>query len=328
MSGRASPLGVVMRRLLARYPRLADLLARMRGITGFVSVLGDDPRVDVFRRSHHIERVVWLAVRQCERMPQIDRDEALLIALSHDVNRLPFAHNLEKRLGFDQAENLESYLEARGVVLPNGTVTAMKKTIAKDLSGPPAAQLAYSADAVCGLVEDPLLAVTTLGVPLSDIPRDVAEALCLPVDDDGFRQRLAALTRLFHFDPASYTGAFDRLVMEQSAAFLARHGVRDGELFVERPEFPEIRTVLKDEFLRRQVFPVNNERVSQGGRLAREVGLPLIDALRSEGRDPIDALLDMTDQEALAAADERGLIERPSDYHPQLPSPPTGLGKG
>jgi hypothetical protein len=101
--------------------------------------------------------------------------------------------------------------------------------------------------------------------------------------------------------------------------FLERHN-EGGRLFIELPAFPSVRHIVKEEFLRRMIFPLNNEQVSHAHRLAADVGVPLIAALRRDGLDPTAALQEMTDQTALDAAVERGLIQDATPYMPLLPS--------
>ena len=80
-----------------------------------------------------------------------------------------------------------------------------------------------------------------------------------------------------------------------------------------------MRRTIKEEFLRRTLFPLNNEQVSQGHRLAVEVALPFIDSLRAEGSDFIATLQAMTDQDVLDAALCRGLVHDAGTYFPRLP---------
>jgi hypothetical protein len=66
------------KKLLKKYPELLSPLRRLEGITGFVSILGDDPRVQVFRRSYHVHRVVWFTDWLCQKFPDADREQAIL----------------------------------------------------------------------------------------------------------------------------------------------------------------------------------------------------------------------------------------------------------
>lgn len=53
--------------------------------------------------------------------------------------------------------------------------------------------------------------------------------------------------------------------------------------------------------------------------MANEVGIPFMDALRDEGRDPIAELLYMTDTDLLIASFDRGLINSLESYYPRFP---------
>lgn len=145
--------------------------------------------------------------------------------------------------------------------------------------------MAYAADAAGGFIEDPLLAIITLNVPPSFIPRSVMERLGLDFNSPELRERIAELTNLFHTNPSYFVPPFNQLVFEVAVTFLRRYNCRD-RLFVEMPDFANMRHALKEDFLKIHVFPINNEAVSQGSRLATEVGLPLMEAYRAEGRDP------------------------------------------
>ncbi len=233
------------------------------------------------------------------------------------MNRLPFAHNLEKAVGFDQSENLPAFLARHGINLPGAVMIGLQQMLNKGTRGQVEARLVYAADSVTGFIEDPLLAVSTLGVPLTAIPQGVADHLGLDPESKTLRDRIQHLTHLFHSRPEEYTPLLEETVFSYGTAFLDRHN-HDGQLFVDLPDFHKLRQILKEHFLRRQVFPINNEQVSQGSRLADEVGKPLMKALRREGRDPVEALLEMTDQEALDAAVARGLVDNPASFYPRL----------
>jgi hypothetical protein len=310
-----SPYGID--RLVDRAPSLAPLLERLDGITGFVSVLGEDPRIDVFRRSRHVRRVVRIAASLCDAIPSARRDDVLIAALCHDLNRLPFAHNLEKRIGFDQSASFPGYLAAHGVEFPRELVDDIVGVINKNVRGSETTRLAFAADATAGFVEDPLFAVTTLGVSPSFLPPMVVEHLGLDFSRSPLRERAAELSRRFQEVPAQFTELFDDTVFALAQAFLASHN-RDGKLFVDLPDFESLRQALKEGFLRAHLFPLNNERVSQGSRLATEIGLPVIERLREEGRDPITALLEMTDQQLVAEARRRELIRDVRSFDPRL----------
>ncbi len=299
------------------YPRLCALLDRLEGITGFVSVLGNDPRVEVYRRSHHLNRVSQVTRWLCDQFPMVDRQVALLIAECHDINRLPFAHNLEKAIRFDQAQNLASYLEDHDVYLYPEIVQSMVSMLSKDTNGSPEARLVFAADVVTGFLEDPLLAMSTLGFSLSSIPTDVANKLGL-LSDEALHARINELNYLFHHRPSAFPALLGETVLIYATTFLERYNTGN-QLFIETPIFPSINQELKESFLRAQLFPINNERVSQGKRLSQEVGIPLMASFKADGLDPIKVLLDMTDQQALIAAFERGLIQRFEEYYPCLP---------
>lgn len=304
--------------MLKRHPRLSGYLERLRGITGFVSILGTDPRIQVFNRYHHIMRVARLTSWLCDLFPAIDREASLLVALSHDLNRLPFAHNLEKHIGFDQAENLETYLANHECSLSASVISSAKDTLIRNPLGNAVSRLVHAADSAAGFIEDPLFLLTAFGFRNTFIPKTVTDDLLLDFTDSYFSGEVSELTGLFHEDVSQYVLRFNELVFRLATRFLNRYN-HSNLLFVDTPQFPTLRRKLKNNFLSTHVHPWNNEKISHGTRLANEIGIPFINSLRAEGRDAIAELFDMTDMDLLVASFERGLIDSQECYYPRLP---------
>ena len=297
---------------------LTKHLKRLRGITGLISILGQDSRIHAFNRYDHVMRVACITSWFCDRFKDVDRKAAIIIALSHDINRLPFAHNLEEYIGFDQAANIESYLAKHECSLANLVVLSIKDTLNKNPNGTHLSRLVYAADSVAGFIEDPLLFLTALGFEKTFIPQTVCEELGFDFNDSNFVLEIQDLADLIHEDVSQYVIRFNELVFRLSTRFADMHNDQD-LLFIDKPQFPALREKLKNNFLRSHLHPWNNEKISQGTRLAREVGIPFMDALRAEGRNPIAELLDMTDTDLLIASFERGLINSLESYYPCLP---------
>ena len=143
------------RLLRVRRPKLASALDRLAGLTGFVSVLGPDPRVRVFNRLDHVRRVVGFTAWLCDRRLDLDRDASMLVAWCHDLNRLPFAHNLEKLIAFDQAADFPHFVRRSGLDLSIATINATVGVICKDgTHHSPIVRVVYAADAVAGFIEN------------------------------------------------------------------------------------------------------------------------------------------------------------------------------
>lgn len=195
--------------ILTQNHGLTKHLERLRGVTGLISILGPDPRVHAFNRYDHVMRVARLTSWFCDRFGSVDRKTALIIALSHDLNRLPFAHNLEKHIGFDQAANIESYLANHECSLTSLVVLSIKDTLYKNLKGNRLSRLVYAADAVAGFIEDPLLFLTALGFEKTLIPQTVCEELGFDFLDPSFVKEIQVLTELIHEDVSQYVIRFN-----------------------------------------------------------------------------------------------------------------------
>lgn len=302
--------------LVINNPILIQLFDRLRGITGFISILGDDPRLEVFKRSYHVMRVAKVAEWLCEQNRKYDMNEALFVAYFHDINRLPFAHNLEKQIGFNQANNLEEFFTYFHVDIPKGIIDAIKAALNRDNNGPQAGRLVYAADSVTGFIEDPLLAITTLNVPVQFIPSNVLSFLGFDIDKE-FLGKIIRFKNMFNNNPDEFVTNFNGLIFNYAVSFLNRHGT-NSKLYTELPTFGEMRALLKEHFLRKRVYPINNELVSHGSKLANEVAIPYMQVLAKKGIDPIMRLLQMTDQELLSAAFNENVIDDPSKYYPTL----------
>ncbi|MGD2085589.1 MAG: HD domain-containing protein [Candidatus Aminicenantes bacterium] len=299
-------------------------LQRLAGITGFVSILGNDPRIEVFSRSHHVYRVLAFTAILCDQLDFEDRSRALLIAACHDINRLPFAHNLEKKIDFNQAANLPNFLEKYNIILPEIVIDETMAVISKETNGSPASNLVYAADVVAGFVEDSLFAITTLNLSLNSIPGSVAKLLKIEPGNKFLLNRIKELASLFHNRPDHFTNLFNKTVIQLGTEFLGFYN-HSNQIFIQRPDFEDIRTKIKNDFLKGIVFPINNETVSQGSKLAKEVAIPVMNKIQEQGQDAITILLGMTDQQLLDKALELRLIDKPEQYYPLLPEKPGDL---
>jgi hypothetical protein len=198
-------------------------------------------------------------------------------------------------------------------------VLAIQKVLRKDTKADLSTRIVYAADVVTGFMEDPLLAITTLGLPLDSIPSNIAKELGYNVEQPTFREQVDNLIWLFNNSPESYTASLEEAVFAYGTSFLDSHN-KNGKLFIDDPDFESLRLAIKEDFLRKRVFPINNDRVSHGPHLAIQVGMPLLRKLDSEGKDALRILLNLTDEQALQIAVASDLVHDAKELAPTLPN--------
>jgi hypothetical protein len=311
-------------------------IKRLHGITGFVTTLHGrkDPRPLAFARYFHVQRVVQVAqwlLAQMERAGQApDRTAVLWLAWAHDLNRWPFAHNSEKG-HFDQARDVFRYMS--GIRFPlrqfrdqdeerqwkDRALHDLAGIISKRIYGLSAeGRLVLLADIIAGLVEDPLLAITGLGLSPRLVPEAVREALAMPLEDEDFRRELGLLDRLLSRDRdvKEFVTGFDAVFRRCVRGFAAKHGIGEANPLEER-WFGDLRTSLKEDFLRRVLFPYNNEKIAHGSMLTDELVKPLLGVL---GDRADHTLTEIDETGLLDLAVRHGIIDdgMQSRYYPDL----------
>jgi hypothetical protein len=313
-------------------------IGRLRGITGFVTTLHpqDDPRPLAFARYFHVQRVVrvaewlWSCREKVGTAP--DRTKVLWLAWAHDLNRWPFAHNSERGF-FDQARDVARYVFDSKISFPREQFTrnedeiAWKSGVLQDLEGiiskrihglSAEGRLVLLADIIAGFVEDPLLAITGLDLSPRLIPETVREALALPLDDIGLRDQLGALNRLLYHghDVKEFVLGFDAIFRRRVRIFARKYGLDRADPLEEK-WFGDLRNILKENFLRRVLFPYNNEKVAHGLLLHNELVQPLLNVL---GEHPEIRLTEIDEAGMIELALALGIIESrdQSRYFPDL----------
>lgn len=315
-------------------PAMYRAIKRLRGITGFVTTLHgpDDRRPLAFARYFHVQRVVqvaeWLRSQMGRAAP--DRATVLWLAWAHDLNRWPFAHNSEKG-HFDQARDVFRYMSGIGFPMrrfrDRTEERTWKERALQDLEGivskriyglSKAARLVLLADIVAGFIEDPLLAITGLGLSPHLVPDAVREALAMPLDDEDFRRQLGGLNRLLSrdHDVKEFVTGFDAVFRRCVRRFASRHGIGEADP-LEEAWFGELRSLLKEGFLRRVLFPYNNEKVAHGALLTEELVKPLLGVL---GDETDSTLTEIDEVGLLELAVRHGIIDdgTQSRYFPDL----------
>ncbi|MFC0530621.1 hypothetical protein [Phytohabitans kaempferiae] len=212
--------------------------------------------------------MAWVARRLAERQPGVDVERVVRLCLHHDLNRWPFAHNTE--LGrFDQAGNIrvftKSLVDARLSDEDFADLEGVHHKRIDELS--PEGRIVLGADAITGVVEDPLLLVTGLNVRPDYIPDRVSRVLGFTLRAEPWRGRARRLAKEFHGsgtpDPALFRAEFARLFRDLMATVLERET---------RPErLLDVAASVKTAFVRPHVFPVNNEMVCRSSWMREHV---------------------------------------------------------
>lgn len=300
---------------------------RLRHITGFVTTLyrPDDPRPLAFARYFHVRRVVWvaqwLAAARTISGEQLDLGKIRWLAWVHDLNRWPFAHNSEKGL-FIQAEDMARYVAAVQLEWPAGwsasegryaanrdaLLSELTGVIAKDITNLSAeGRLVLLADILAGFIEDPLLAICGLDLRPSMVPAEIRDLLAMPLDEREFVDSLLELNLLLYRqrDVLVFMRRFDWLFQEMVRRFADRHGIIAGDP-LRHEWFARLRVVLKDDFLKKVVFPFNNEKVAHGSMLRDELVVPLLNALGDSAKEVFTTV---DEAEALRLAIRHGIVD-------------------
>lgn len=296
-----------------------ELLAsaeRAKSVTGFVSILtdGGDERTRVFARYYHLRRVAWIARQLAtEVQPEASTSTLDWYAWGHDLNRWPFAHNSEEG-AFDQAEDIVRFFADEGIPASGDQLKQLSLIVAKERSSlNPAACTVLLADMVTGFLEDPLWLMAALNVSPRIIPKHVADYLCLPLADDSFIKRIYELLRSFEpsVSPDRFIQRFDEIFSQIAAAFIAAHfpGHVTGRsnAVLGEASFLDKRALIKEDFLRGVVFPINNELISRGTTIRAILIEPMVARL-PEKLARNRQMTRWTDESLVAAAIREGVI--------------------
>ncbi|MFE4969522.1 hypothetical protein [Streptomyces sp. NPDC056660] len=249
-------------------------VSRLRHITGFITTYGEeaDPRVSVFARIWHVQRVAFVARRLHDRLESLDRSRIERLVWWHDLNRWPFAHNSE-RGNFDQAENVREYFSS----LPGCTERDMLDLYGIHKKDPTTltqeAQIVLVADLLAGIVEDPVMAVAGLNVHPRFIPREVEGLLGFSLCKDPWRVKCADLAAELHGGPHPSPEGFQvrlrTLFAELVEEILNTHWRKDPAATM--ATFIDIAGAVRNSFISPVIFPLNNEKVCHASWLRHEV---------------------------------------------------------
>lgn len=249
-------------------------MERLRHITGFITVYGgeSDPRVSVFARLWHVERVA-LVTRLMRDVTDIgDADRVERLVWRHDLNRWPFAHNGERGF-FDQAANVAEYF-SEDADLTDRDVLDLRGIHEKDpTSLSHEGRIVLFADALTGSVEDILFAVAGLNLHPRLIPGEVESLLGFSLQDGQWYARCERLAQRLHSQDgpqvAVFQEEFEFVFSSLIRIFLDRHSL--DELHSGCRELFGITGYIKSNFIRPVIFPLNNEKVCHSSWIRQEV---------------------------------------------------------
>ncbi|WP_460846469.1 hypothetical protein [Phytohabitans suffuscus] len=250
-----------------------------------------------------------MARRLAERQPGVDVERVARLCRHHDLNRWPFAHNSE--LGrFDQAGNTrvftKSLLDARLSDEDFADLEGVHHKRIDELS--PEGRIVLGADAITGVVEDPLLLVTGLNVRPDFIPDPVSRALGFTLRAEPWRGRARRLAKEFHGsgtpDPLAFRAEFARLFRDLMGQVLEREA---------RPErLLDLASSVKTRFIRPHVFPINNDLVCRSSWIRGEV-MPRYLARFGD----VDLVL-VDEDDFVRRAVRIGAAASPADFRPRI----------
>lgn len=259
--------------------RIQKALERLKGITGFVTTLclENDNRSVVFNRYNHVQRVLWTNQYLCKRIG-VDSAQSDEIIILHDLNRWPFAQNSE-RGHFNQADNVPAYLHALNPSLSKEIITDVALLHKKQMHAMrQESRYAYVSDVIAGIIEDPLMLIAGLNVSPEIIPDSFVDILELDLSKEGvaaLREICEALNQ--NQDVGKFNELFQGLFEVQCKRFIEKCIVAQDTLENLLDVICEGASIIKTEFLRPIVFPINNESVCHGNWIRKHVIEKLID---------------------------------------------------
>jgi len=260
----------------------------------------------------------YLIADQLTSETEIDRDYIVWLAWAHDLNRWPFAHNSEKGI-FDQASDFPRYMKDAGIKVPDKWLTETQDIIdKKHESLNSEARIVLLADMITGFIEDPIWLTGILNITPEVIPKEVYEYLCILLEEENFLNELLDLHSHFRpkLDVVQFVEEFDKLFIEITRRFITTRNLARLSTLA-NPEFENNRYQIKEKFMRKVIFPYNNEKISQGARLQSELIRPMLDKLKSEAASHLTKI---TDEEFVQEAIDYSVLDKNNTecYQPLL----------
>jgi hypothetical protein len=292
--------------LLNPPPFIRAPVFRLRGITGFVTVFPDrgDARTQVFARYLHVRRVAAVSILLAERWG-LDGAHCATLAWMHDLNRWPFARNIEKG-NFDQVGNLHRFLRSLQI---SETIAREAGAVARKDPSPPtkAAEAVLIADIVAGFFEDILLSITGLHLDPGAVPSSVNDMLGMELREAETLHRLANMHRSLHIDGdvRGYVRLFDEYFIALVQRFVQNLGLSRSGCFG-NSQFQAVRSHVRYVFLPEVLFPLSSELVCKAPLIRELFGEPLLRHISDHER----LLTAWTEQQAVVAAVRGGWLSR------------------
>jgi 5'-deoxynucleotidase YfbR-like HD superfamily hydrolase len=291
-------------------------LNRLKGITGFISIIGDDPRINIFNRYNHVLRVIDITHHLASFQNQIDIKRCILLVLLHDINRLPFAHLLEKRIDYHQGDYFKPYFDLMSLKFDSEIIVDLQDIVQKKTNGSKEATLVFLADSIDGFIEDSLFAFSLLKINPDNIDNELISQLGYK-NLLRFNENLTTLKEKYT-NNNNFTRYFNKLVFEFANNFIIQHNLSDINT-IDFDKFHVLRQEIKSDLLISKIFPINNEIVSKGNYLYTNFMLPYLEVLKARHKDPIIKLLQLTDNEMLFDAERLGVLKcKKEEFYPVL----------
>ncbi|KGN93834.1 hypothetical protein HQ39_09515 [Porphyromonas sp. COT-108 OH2963] len=274
---------------------------RLLKITGFVTILHEphNSRNIAFSRYYHVRRVVWVSLVMGINFRRhgtfVDLNKLELLAWGHDLNRWPFSHNSEKGF-FDQGKDLKRYITDNNLTSTPFDFSEVKHVIDKKINKiSTEAMILLMADIITGFIEDPIWITTALNLSPSIIPDKVMDILKFNLKDKDLTNRLYELNLDFYNSSSheEFVKKFDKLFCKTTHEFLKK------EFFfinnkLDSIHFSNYRSIIKEEFLVKIVFPYNNEKISRGKLIREKLIIPYLNKIK---RTEINKKLTELDEE-------------------------------
>jgi hypothetical protein len=303
------------------YPGLLNAYTRLKGIGGFISILGPDPRVRIFCRYNHVQRVVMVSDFLVSKLG-IDKSQCItFLSYFHDINRLPLSYVSEKALDYNQAQNLRPFLRKCKDFVPEKYIGSLEAVMNKKTDGSFDVRFVYLADMFVNFIEDIMFTAILLGISPDCLPGDVLAATGLDDNEREFGNDIEYLRLYFTNADKRFTGFFQETILKYINCFIDRLGGL--QIFLSGIPVEKSQAVLTvKRFLSEIVFPIIDEKIVKEKLLIQKVVFPYYNTLLKAKTNPYDKLWNITDQQLLEEAAGMGLIKHGDirEFWPELES--------
>lgn len=295
-------------RIELQFPDLHSRFQRLRGVGGFISILGRDPRVLLFCRYNHVNRVVALTEYLVNMLEIEESQKIMFLAHFHDINRLPLSYVTEKALKYNQALNLRPYLNDCSDIIPENYISALEAVVSKNTNHSFDVRFVYLSDMVVNFVEDLLFAITLLDISPDFLPEELLAAMGMDSSKAELNEDTAYLKLYFTGNINLFPAFFQATAKKYMLRFIKRLG-GIGIFLSDDPVEKSNAVLTVKSFLVKSIFPVVDEDLVKEKSLVHKVVLPYFESLMKAQINPFESLWDMTDRQFLKTAVKMGLIK-------------------